>query len=271
MLSKNINSVRLINGTLTRQMSLNSKVKSSPKVLKLPSGVSIASLKSNSPLARVAIVVRAGSRYEPPLKPGLSHLIRSAAGLSTSRYTSFGVTRNIEYYGGTLTVAGNREFISYILEAHNNSEVLHNNLPRLGDTVANPAFKHWELSDSKERLEADLSVLADTPYIQLAEALHRTAFKGGLRNSLYAPKFALGKYSSNDLKQFHEKHFNGSNIAVVGVGVDESLLIESFTDSLALKGGSASKESSTFIGGNEVHIDYDSPLTYVALASEGAG
>lgn len=58
---------------------------------------------------------RAGSRNETYETQGLTHLLRLAAGLGTSRASSFGITRNIQQMGGSLTAVADRESIAYTL------------------------------------------------------------------------------------------------------------------------------------------------------------
>lgn len=236
----------------------------------LPSGVILASVQSDSPLARVGVVIRAGARFEPKNQLGLTHTLRSAAGMTTKNHTGFGITRNIEYFGGRLSVAGSRDTISYLLEMHNDEDIIARNVSMLGETITAPQFKHWELSDNIERINADLSILEDTPYIQLAEALHAVAFKGGLRKSLYTPKFMVGKHTTEALQQYVKERFVGPNTAIVGVGLEHDELVQLVGKHFGLQSHQPSKCQCKFIGG-EVHIDSSLPLTYVALATEGAG
>lgn len=272
MLSKNLKAIRCANGHLKRYFSAQAQTKSqssSLQVSTIPSGVTLASLESESPIARLAVIVRAGSRYEPQNKLGLSHIVRSSAGLATKRFTSFGITRNIEYHGGKLSVIGTRDSITYLLEVHNEDEIVPQHFTMLTDTIANPAFKPWEIEDNVDRIKADLSLMDDTPFIQLTEMIHQVAFKGGLRNSLYTPKFMIGKLSQNDLKEYHKKTFVAANTAVVSLGVDHQHLTDLVAKNLILPSTSSEKDSSKFIGG-EFHADSCSPLTYVAIACEGA-
>lgn len=48
---------------------------------KLPNGLVIASLENYSPLSRVGVFVKAGSRYETAENQGVSHVLRLAANL----------------------------------------------------------------------------------------------------------------------------------------------------------------------------------------------
>src|SRR5690625_4269884 len=133
MLNKNLAAMRLVtNGNTWRRLLATTagcetkptKLTGQLQVTRMPSGLTGASIDSDSPLARVAVLARAGARYESSSSLGMSHLIRSAAGLATEQYSSFGITRNIEYHGGRLSVTGTRDTITYLLEAHNDDQIV---------------------------------------------------------------------------------------------------------------------------------------------------
>ena len=49
------------------------------QVTKLPSGLVVASLEDCAPVSSVSVFIRAGSRFEPAAKQGLTHLLRTCA------------------------------------------------------------------------------------------------------------------------------------------------------------------------------------------------
>lgn len=58
------------------------------QVSKLPHGLVIASLENYSPLSRVGLFVKAGSRYETVENQGVSHVLRLAANLVIISYST---------------------------------------------------------------------------------------------------------------------------------------------------------------------------------------
>lgn len=62
------------------------------------------------------IYCRAGSRNESYDTQGISHLLRLSAGLTTSRASTFAITRNLQQLGANLICTGDRESISYTLQ-----------------------------------------------------------------------------------------------------------------------------------------------------------
>ncbi|KAK7940352.1 hypothetical protein WMY93_003678 [Mugilogobius chulae] len=53
------------------------------QVSKLPNGLVIASLENYSPMSSVGLFVKAGSRHETVDSPGVAHVLRLAANLTT--------------------------------------------------------------------------------------------------------------------------------------------------------------------------------------------
>lgn len=239
------------------------------KQTKLPNGLVIAAFENYSPISRIGVFVRAGARFEGPGQLGLTHALRNAAGLSTQTSSNFGITRNLEFAGGSLTASTNREDLIYVLE--NNRDSAAANIRFLADTVTRPAFKPWELSDTSYRQEIDVLRLGQNPQAQLVEALHKAAFRGGLANSLYSSSFQVGRFDHNDLLSFVTDNFTVNRMAIVGLGVELGGLVAEVERSFVLNPSSAAKEEpSKFIGG-DVRVETSSGLSYVAVVAEGAG
>lgn len=61
-------------------------------------------------------IYRAGSRYEPATELGISHVLRSAAGLTTKNANAFIIARKLAQIGASVSASGDREFVYYTLE-----------------------------------------------------------------------------------------------------------------------------------------------------------
>lgn len=85
----------------------------------------------------------AGSRNENYDSLGAAHLLRIAAGLSTKKASQFGICRNIQQAGGSLTVTGDREILAYTLEV--TRDQLETALQFLENTCIGQVFKPWEI------------------------------------------------------------------------------------------------------------------------------
>jgi ubiquinol-cytochrome c reductase core subunit 2 len=238
------------------------------KQTKLPNGLTVVALENYSPISRVGVFVRAGARLEAPGQLGATHALRIAAGLSTQNSTTFGITRNIEYIGGSLTATSNREDLHYIVETgrdHISAPVAY-----LGDTVTRPAFKPWELSDNSFRMKIDRKRMKKQPEVRLMELLHAAAFKSGLSNSLYSPKHMIGKHDHNLLMDFWSQHFITNRIAVVGLGVELPYLVEAIEKTFSFNVGPLSEiVKPKFTAGN-LKKETGGNVTYVSVVAEGS-
>ncbi len=235
----------------------------------LPNGLFVGSLENNSPITRIGVIVRAGARYEPKDGLGLTHTLRSMCGQSTKNSTVFGITRNIEYVGGKLSALTTRDNMIYLLE--NTRNYTDKNVVYLSDTIMSPAFKPWEITDNLYRQKTDLAFLKETPQLLLMESLHKTAFRGGLRNSIYSPDFMFGKHTHEMLSKFVEQHFVSNRTAIIGTGIGHEELLELVEKRFSMsRGDRGNSGESKFVGG-EIRIDTDSDITYVAVGAEGVG
>lgn len=103
--------------------------------------------------------------------------------------------------------------------------------------------------------------------VQAVELLHKAAFRTGLGNSVYIPKFQIGKLSSETMLHYVANNLTASRCAVVGVGVDQNALV-GFAQSLELASGGKSSSGSNYYGG-DARKDTPSNLAHVAVAGQG--
>uniref|UniRef100_A0A1B0C4J2 Peptidase M16 N-terminal domain-containing protein n=1 Tax=Glossina palpalis gambiensis TaxID=67801 RepID=A0A1B0C4J2_9MUSC len=230
----------------------------------LENKVVVASAESQLPICRVSITFRAGARFENYESLGASHMLRIAGSLSSQNATAFALTRNLQQKGVSLSVTSDREVVSYTVESTlDNVEC---GLHYLQEVVQ-PAFKPWELSDAVPWIKTQ--VAAVPPQVRAVELAHKSAFRHGLGNSVYIPKFHIGSLSSETLLHYVANNCTASRCAVVGLGVEHDALV-GFARSLPLKSGDGKSDSSTYHGG-DARKDTPGNYTHVAVAGQGAG
>ncbi|XP_058832870.1 cytochrome b-c1 complex subunit 2, mitochondrial [Topomyia yanbarensis] len=231
----------------------------------LPSKLVVASAEPNASVARVSIVFRAGSRNESAENRGASHVLRAAAGLSTKTATGFGITRNLQQVGGSLTATGDRELITYTVAVTKNH--LETGLKYLEAAATGQVFKPWELADITPMIKADIARIPVE--VQAVEALHKAAFHTGLGNSVFCSKYLAGKHSSETMLHYVAANCTANRAAVSGVGVDHQLLV-GFAQSLGLESAAASENKSNF-NSSEVRHERGGSRAAVAVATQAAG
>ncbi|XP_075163610.1 ubiquinol-cytochrome c reductase core protein 2 [Haematobia irritans] len=228
----------------------------------LDNKVVVASAEAQLPVTRVSVVFGAGSRHESYDTQGATHMLRVAGGLTNKNSSGFAVTRNLQQKGGNLTVTSDREVVAYTVETTANN--LECGLHYLQDVIQ-PAFKPWELADSVPFIKNQVACVPHQ--VQAVELLHKAAFRNGLGNSVYVPKFQIGKLSSETMLHYVANNFNASRCAVVGVGVDQNALV-GFAQSLELATAGKSGTGSNYYGG-DARKDTPGNMAHVAVAGPG--
>lgn len=222
-----------------------------------------------SPVSRVAVYVKAGSRYEPDEHPGISHFIRASAGLTNRDSSAFGIVRYMERNGTTLKVSSDREHIIYHFDCLRNK--IGNILCFVDDILHKPEFRPWELVDIvRPKLAQDIKYHKKNQVLVANEAMHKAAFRGGLAHSTVIPEHRIDKISKDHLFDFFERNFVLSRMSFVGLGVDENDLQKNINENFELNGAQYNGVSgeTRYVGG-EARIQADFPHTMVNFVVEG--
>ncbi|XP_054290437.1 cytochrome b-c1 complex subunit 2, mitochondrial-like [Macrosteles quadrilineatus] len=231
----------------------------------LPNKIVIASADSAIPISRVSVLFKAGSRYESADHLGVSNVLRSSAGLSTSGASAFGIVRNLQQIGASLSVTSDREGIAYTLEA--TPDKIEEGLQYLVDIASKQVFKPWELSDQIPRIKYELATTP--PQARILDLVNKAAYRTGLGNSIFVKEHAIGKINSETLQYFVRQTFTAPRAAVVGVGVSSDHLAQ-LASSLELSSGAGPEAPAKYYGGEE-RLEVPSPHVHIALAAESAG
>jgi len=241
--------------------------KESVRVSKVGFGVQVASLENHSPVSRVAAVVNSGTRDETSHESGASHALRVFSSLATRNYSKFGLSRTLNQIGAELTVTSGREHTTYLLESTRNN--LSRGIDILAEVISRPELRQWEIDDAHARLEFDLDVYDEKPELRINDLIHRAAFRSGLSQSLYAPRYNVHHLDSNLLQNFRARTFTSNRLTLAGLGVQHEDLVR-FADLFRLPQVAATfaRQPSKFVS-SEVREENLSDLVHVALAAEG--
>nr|AEE63101.1 unknown [Dendroctonus ponderosae] len=230
----------------------------------LPNKLVVVAAENESPISRVSIVFRAGARNETAENVGVTHVLRVAAGLSTRNKSQFAIVRNVQQLGANLIATADRETISYTLEG--TRQAVEQALPFLTEVATQQVFKPWEVVELSDRLKLELAVRP--LQVRAVDLLHKAAFRTGLGNSLFVPKFQIGKISSETLQHYVATNFVSGRSAVVGLGLDETK-VKQLAQSLCLSDSDGVNNASPYKGG-EIRSDKGGDFAFVAVAGEGA-
>lgn len=219
-----------------------------------------------SPLARISITFRAGSRFESASTIGASHFLRRCAGLKSNLGTSFLGTRTAQQYGIAAFCRADRETISAVVTA--SPRFACEAMCCLKHAFTEPLYLPWEVSAMRHLIMADVNHLDDVGIC--LNLLHGAAFRRGLGHSLYCPAHRWKHIGPETLHEYHQSRCRASECTVAGLNVDHDTL-KTFAQSLVLSTSENEEPDiqSPFLGG-ECRQPTDSPWCHVAIAGAGS-
>ncbi|XP_039644579.1 cytochrome b-c1 complex subunit 2, mitochondrial isoform X1 [Perca fluviatilis] len=237
-------------------------------VTRLPSGLVIASLENYSPASKIGVFVKAGCRYETPDNQGVTHLLRLASNLTTKGASSFKICHGVEAVGGSLSVTSSRENMIYTVDCLRDD--VDTVMEYLINVTTAPEFRPWEVSDLTPRVKMDKAQAAQSAQIGVIEGLHEAAYKNALCNSLYCPTHMVGNIQSGHLHQFVQNNFTSARMALVGLGVDHTVLKQVGEQFLNIRSGTGTTGAKAQYRGGEIRLPSLSSLVHSAVVSESA-
>ncbi|KAI1162678.1 ubiquinol-cytochrome C reductase complex CORE protein 2 precursor [Nemania serpens] len=219
-------------------------------------GVRVASRDSHGPTTKLAVVAKAGTRYEPA--PGLAAGLEEFAFKTTESRSALLITREAELLGGQLTAYHTREAL--VLEASFLREDIPYFTELLAEVISWTKYTTFEFHEEVEgvlhlkqaKLAGDVSALA-------LDAAHAVAFHNGLGASLYPlPSTPLKGYlNENAIADYAGAVYQKSNIALVADGATTKSL-ERWTEQFfkripasAPSGVALESKASTYYGGEQ--------------------
>uniref|UniRef100_A0A8C7JY79 Ubiquinol-cytochrome c reductase core protein 2a n=1 Tax=Oncorhynchus kisutch TaxID=8019 RepID=A0A8C7JY79_ONCKI len=239
----------------------------SVQVSKLPNGLVIASLENYSPVSSVGVFVKAGTRYETVENQGVSHVLRLAANLTTKGASAFRICRGVEAVGGSLSVTSSRETMVYSVECLRDH--LDTVIEYLINVTMTPEFRPWEVDDLTSRVKVDRALAHQCSQIGVIEKLHEAAYKNALSNSLYCPDYMVGKVSGEQLQSFVQNNFTSARMALVGLGVNHSVLRQVGEQFLSVRSGAGVAGAKAVYRGGELRVQNGAGLVHSLIAIEG--
>ncbi|TNN04061.1 hypothetical protein fugu_001090 [Takifugu bimaculatus] len=238
------------------------------QVTRLPSGLVIASLENYSPASKIGVFIKAGCRYETPDNQGVTHLLRLASSLTTKGASAFKICRGVEAVGGSLSVTSSRENMTYMVDCLRGD--IDTVMEYLINVTTAQEFRAWEVSELIPRVKVDKALAAQNTQLSVVESLHDAAYKNALCNSLYCPDHMVGNIHSEHLHQFVQNNFTSARMALVGLGVDHTVLKQVGEQFLNIRSGSGATGAKAQYRGGEVRLGSTSRLVHSAVVSQSA-
>jgi ubiquinol-cytochrome c reductase core subunit 2 len=232
-------------------------------------GVKVASRDDNGPTTRLAIVAKAGTRYEP--LPGLTVGLEAFAFKNTQKRSALRINRETELLGGQLNAYHTREAL--VLQANFLREDLPYFTELLAEVLSQTRYTTHEYHEEVVNVIHQKQAKLDAPAIAL-DAAHSVAFHNGLGAPLYpTPSTPIASYlDENSVAAFADATLTKGTIAVVADGASDTGLskwIEPFFKAVPAQPSSALPAAASKYYGGEQRIAKTSGNSMV-LAFPGA-
>jgi ubiquinol-cytochrome c reductase core subunit 2 len=216
-------------------------------------GVKVASRDVAGPTTKLAVVAKAGTRYQSA--PGLTSGLQHFAFKNTNKRSALRITREAELLGGQLIAYHTREAL--VIEAKFLREDLPYFTELLAEVISETKFTSHEYAEEIQPLIklSQKKILGDVSELALNSA-HGLAFHRGLGTPLYPTSSSpLSKYlSAGSIKEFSAAAYAKSNIAVVANGAaqaDISKWVGEFFTGVPTGSATLSGTPSKYYGGEE--------------------
>nr|XP_046234198.1 cytochrome b-c1 complex subunit 2, mitochondrial isoform X2 [Scatophagus argus] len=238
------------------------------QMTRLPSGLVIASLENYSPASKIGVFIKAGCRYETADNQGVTHLLRLASSLTTKGASAFKICRGVEAVGGSLSVTSSRENMIYTIDCLRDD--IDTVMEYLINVTTAQEFRPWEVTDLTPRVKMDKAQAAQNTQLGVVEGLHDAAYKNALCNSLYCPDHMVGNIKSEHLHQFVQNNFTSARMALVGLGVDHTILKQVGEQFLNIRSGAGTTGAKAQYRGGEIRLPSTSSMVHSAVVSQSA-
>ncbi|KAK6462986.1 Metalloenzyme, LuxS/M16 peptidase-like protein [Scheffersomyces coipomensis] len=228
----------------------------------LNNGVRIVTDSTPGHFSALGVYVDAGSRYESPSRPGLSHICDRMAWKSTEKYSGVEMLQNLSKLGGNYMCAAQRESMIYQASVFNKD--VDKMFDMISQTVRYPKFTDQELLETLQTADYEVNELSHKHEMLLPEVLHAAAYKNNtLGLPLFCPPERIPEITKADVIKYHQQYFQPQNLVMAMVGVSHNKAVElaqsHFGDWKGLVDSKPDLGVVNYTGG-EIALPYQAPL-----------
>ncbi len=184
----------------------------------LPSGLTLLhSERTELPMVKVVVAIKAGSVLEPSSKAGLANLTADLLNEGTARRTSGQISEQIEFVGGQLSTSGGRDYVTVSLSVLKKDLELGFDL--ISDIIMNPAFSQGEIERRKAIIRSLILRQKEDPGTMAAKAFLKAVYgEHPYGRPEEGTEETLDAVTRKDIVDFHNRYYapNNAIMAVVG-------------------------------------------------------
>jgi zinc protease len=184
---------------------------------KLPNGLSIVLVEdSRFPLVTMRLNFQAGSKFDPPDRPGLAEAVASLLNEGTRTRTSRQISEETDAMGGSLTAEAGAD--SLTIGGSAVSESLPRLLTLLADVTLNATFPQEEVDLYKQNRIQNLHAERSEPSFLAHEKMAQALYGSSPYAHVAPTEQAIGKLDSKVLVGFRDNYLVPNNAALLLIG-----------------------------------------------------
>ncbi len=188
-----------------------------PEIFNLSNGLRVVYQRRDVFVAHMAIMFKAGSRYEDERTEGLAHFVEHTIFKGTTSRDSIAILTELDSVGGELNAYTNKEELCI----HASFRKVH--LPiaagLLGDIVQYPTFPEKEIKKEKEVIKDEINSYLDSPSERIFDDFEGLLYKDHpLGYNILGTKKSLDGLTREDTLKFVQELFTADNAVISVVG-----------------------------------------------------
>lgn len=189
-----------------------------PEMITLDNGIRLILKQNNAaPLVAVSLKIAAGSLVEERREAGLANCVAEMLQRGAAEMNSGEIAERFESMGSKFSVTVSKSYVSFNLQC-----LAENFMPSLVlmlDILNKPEFSGAELDKLKKQVEDSIVAEEDDLYKFTSQGALAGIFPDTpLAYSSYGKTEDVKRFKTQDLKDFHKKHYVGANMVVAIVG-----------------------------------------------------
>ena len=213
-----LSSLRAMQRSSLARRAFTAATKPNIETSTLSNGLRLVTDSTPGHFSALGAYVDAGSRFENPNKPGLSHICDRLAWKSTEKYSGMELIENLAKLGGNYMCSAQRESVIYQASVFNKD--VEKMFDCIAQTVRAPRFTDQELFETLQTAEYEVNEVSLKHDMFLPEVLHSAAYQNNtLGLPLFCPPERIPEIGKSDIINYHNQFFQPQNIVVAMVGV----------------------------------------------------
>lgn len=165
----------------------------------------------------VGIWIKAGSRYEPLDKSGISHFLEHMFFKGTAKRTTRDIAVEIDSMGGDLNAFTSRENTAFYIKIID--EYIDKGIELLSDIFVHSIFPEDEIEKEKKIVKEELKIVEDTPDDYIFDLFNRNVWgQDALGRSILGKRDTIVSFTRDDLLAHIRRYYGTRDIIISCAG-----------------------------------------------------